>query len=420
MLFASLLFFAGCEADEHRTLDPWRPGFLDIHHISVVADCTLVVYPDGTTLLFDAGALFKSDFQIRAAEINEASVRPNDLKRPGEWYADYIEYTLRFAGIPVALDYALISHFDADHYGKLRVDAPTSKWGAFKLTGITDIAERISIGVLIDRGYPNYDFPVDLRRYRSGNVSFQNYLSFVAHRERAGQAMQAPNVGDETQVAMRRNAGAHVGFSAKLVKTNGTIWSPESTAASRTIFQPEDLLSDEGRFGENPLSLALLISYGPFDYFTGGDMTGVNGGRAGNDRDTETPVASVVGEVDVLALNHHGMGDATNEAFTQKLHPQVAIFQGRIPGHPAQKVVERLNMLEQPHNLPSLFGTYIHNKTRADLAEQLQRILAAESGHVVIRVYPPGDRFEVFVLDDSRAANAPILQVYGTYISQDS
>jgi hypothetical protein len=38
-------------------LAPWQPGFLDTHHINTGrGNSTLMVMPDGTSLLIDAGA----------------------------------------------------------------------------------------------------------------------------------------------------------------------------------------------------------------------------------------------------------------------------------------------------------------------------------------------------------------------------
>ena len=40
-----------------QPLRPWRPGMLDIHHISTGrGDSTLIVGPDGSTVMIDAGA----------------------------------------------------------------------------------------------------------------------------------------------------------------------------------------------------------------------------------------------------------------------------------------------------------------------------------------------------------------------------
>jgi hypothetical protein len=54
--------------------------------------------------------------------------------------------------------------------------------------------------------------------------------------------------------------------------------------------------------------------------------------------------------------------------------------------------------------------------TKIVLGPRLKKMLAAEHGHIVIRVYPPGDKFEVFVHDDS-LTGLGILQRYGPYQS---
>ena len=39
-----------------QPMPSWEPGYLDLHHINTgVGDAAFYVFPDGTTLLFDAG-----------------------------------------------------------------------------------------------------------------------------------------------------------------------------------------------------------------------------------------------------------------------------------------------------------------------------------------------------------------------------
>ena len=45
------------EAVAGSALPPWREGYLDLHHINTGrGNATLVMMPDGTSLLIDAGA----------------------------------------------------------------------------------------------------------------------------------------------------------------------------------------------------------------------------------------------------------------------------------------------------------------------------------------------------------------------------
>ena len=43
-------------------LPKWQDGYMDIHHINTgMGDCTFFVFPDGTTMLFDAGEMDLTD-----------------------------------------------------------------------------------------------------------------------------------------------------------------------------------------------------------------------------------------------------------------------------------------------------------------------------------------------------------------------
>ena len=111
-----------------QALVPWSDGELDIHHISTGrGNATLFVLPDGTSV--DAGA---------RPEQPEAPSRPSNARRPGEWVACYVARTLP----EPKLDYVLITHFHGDHMG-----------------GLADVASALEIGKVLDRGWPDYDYP---------------------------------------------------------------------------------------------------------------------------------------------------------------------------------------------------------------------------------------------------------------------
>jgi hypothetical protein len=65
----------------------------------------------------------------------------------------------------------LLTHFHNDHMGELYPDARPSQSGAYKLTGVTEVAEYLPFDKVIDRGWPDYKWPIpltsdDMRNYR--------------------------------------------------------------------------------------------------------------------------------------------------------------------------------------------------------------------------------------------------------------
>ncbi len=94
---------------------------------------------------------------------------------------------------------------------------------------------------------------------------------------------------------------------------------------------------------ENSLSVGLLVEYGDFDYWVSGDLTGGGFGTA----NVESVAAEVIGDVDVLRVNHHGSGTSTHWHFTNTLLPDVSVISvgDNDFGHPHQWILNRLNDL---------------------------------------------------------------------------
>ena len=95
---------------------------------------------------------------------------------------------------------------------------------------------------------------------------------------------------------------------------------------------------------ENARSVALVVEYGAFRYFTGGDLTGGGGNPPYQTIDLETPLAPLVGDVDVMKVPHHGSHTSSNETFLKTLQPEAAIISAGAKNeffHPHPSVVER-------------------------------------------------------------------------------
>jgi len=389
----------------------WQPGYFDIHHINTGrGNSTFFVFPDGTTLLLDAGDLNPGPFLRKNAPLKVAPARPNESKTAGQWIVEYIRQTMPVGRQP-RLDYLLVSHFHGDHYGELSERSKPAPGQSYRQTGVTEVGSLLPVGTLLDRGYPAYDFPTDLRRFYGGDEStFLNYLTFVDARVRQGSQVTMLRAGSEQQIVCRQQPNTSTNFRVRAVKVNGTIWTG-TAEQTKTYFTADSVLDAQGRFNENPLCVALKFSYGPFDYFTGADNTGLRGYGLPHWFDTETPMAKAVGPVEAMTLNHHGNRDASNETFLQTLNPRVAVQQAWCSDQPGQDVMHRLESTGQQRYV---FALHLLPETLAYLGPWLQKSYRSTEGHVLIRVLPGGQQFWVGVLDDTQPA-LRVLRWLGPY-----
>ncbi|GAB3985426.1 hypothetical protein GCM10028807_00650 [Spirosoma daeguense] len=388
------------------TLLRWQPGYLDIHHINTGrGNSTFFVFPDGTTMLLDAGDLNATAFLRRSAPLKVAPARPNDSKTAGEWIAEYVNQSMPRNRTP-QLDYLVVSHFHADHYGDLTERSKPASGQLFQRTGVTEVGDLLPVKTIIDRGYPAYNFPVDLRKYYAEDGStFLNYVAFVEAKVKRGAKADMFRAGSNRQIVLNQKPADFPTFRVQNIKVNGSIWtgSGDKTLAH---FTADSVLNKQGKFNENPLCMAFRISYGSFDYFTGADNTGLRGYGMPHWFDTETPMAKVVGPVDVMTLNHHGNRDATNETFLQALNPAVVVQQSWCSDQPGQEVMHRLGTpaLGQKRDA---FALHLLPESKTYLGFWLNQIYRSTEGHVMIRVLPGGKQFWVGVLEDTN----PVLTV---------
>ena len=381
----------------NETLPPWTEGYLYIHHISTGrGNSAYVVMPDGTTLLIDAGET-DQEFIESVAPLAPFPPRPDAEHAAGYWIADYIrEFAPR--NRPVTLDYALITHFHTDHMGLLLPSSPTSATGAYRLTGITEVADLIPIKTLIDRAAPTYTTPIDLRACHESNneKTLANYLGMVDYRRRHGQLVVGLLAGALDQIQLARPK-QFPDFHVRNVASSGVIWTGRGEETEQYI--PVGAIKD-CHFDENPFSNVIRINYGTFRYYSGGDIPGVPDFTQPFWRDIETRVAAVVGPVDAMTLDHHGNRDSTNGAILRALRPRVIVQQNWLSVQPGEEVVVRMASHEFYPGPRDVFSTGMSPETRIAIGPVMDQIYRSYSGHVVIRVGPGGSTYEVFTLDD--------------------
>lgn len=391
------LFALNCQAQKPgETLPDWEKGYLDIHHINTgCGNCTYIVFPDGTTMLIDAG-------ENSAKAVRHVPPKPNADRTPGEWIVDYIQ-DMSPEGKSY-LDYALVTHFHSDHVGGTRMIKNES--GRYYNTGMITVAENISIGKLVDRGYPNYDFLVDM-----DDKTVKNYLNFL-HFTKRRLTMEKFMPGRDDQFKLLYDSAAY-DFKVSNIYANGYLRTGEG-CQTRFLFPDLKTLKKYDIPQENTLSCALKITYGAFSYYTGGDVTGYPKPGRSSFHDVETPMSAVIGKTEVCCVNHHGYNNATNDNFIRNLSPRVFIIQASDALHPNHSTLERMLSGYLYEGKRDVYSTNIHKAAEIVIGKDIEK-LKSKQGHIVVRVSPGGKEYFIYVLNDDNAKRK-IKKIVGPYV----
>ena len=375
-------------ADASTRFEPWQRGFLDIHHISTGrGNSVLIICPDGTSILIDAGA-------VKGAADAMVPPRPNSNRRPGEWIGRYARHHLQTAPRQ-ELDYAALTHFHGDHIGDVTPDSLAAPSGDYRLTGISDVAESIRIGKIIDRGYPNYDYPMP-----STDEGVTNYIHFVRSIEKRGTKFEKFSVGSRRQIALQHSPNDYPNFAVRNLAANGKVWTGQDERTQQ-LFPSLSTLKPEEYPTENSCSIAIRFDYGVFRYYTGGDLTCDTRFGTAPWLDVETPVAKVAGPVNVSALNHHGYFDSTGPDFVRHMQSRIYVVQAWHASHPALSVLDRLYSPLLYHGDRDVIATGLTQAASLVDARFSDR-MPSQQGHVIVRVSEQGRQYQVIVLDDAK------------------
>lgn len=379
------LFLSSLNA-QNSQLVPWSNGNLDIHFISTgCGNSTFIIMPDGTTLLIDAGDLHRVTERL-------TSPVPNQLKSPGEWIADYI-HQFHPCKKQAELDFLLITHYHNDHIGVFEPESAEKSDSRYLLSGLTGLASIIPINKIIDSGS---DFRPTGEQTESSFVDqLKEYRNFIQILEKTkGVAYEKFAVGSYSQIQLKNNANDYPEFVVKNLFSNGVIAAVSDSSIAIRKFKAGDLPP------ENDLSSGIRITYGPFDFYTGGDIPGIGHTGAPDTESMESLAAPVIGNVDVATLNHHGNRNSQNEFYVRTLQPRVWIAQNWTISHPGEEVLRRIM---SPYVYPGerdLFANALHPVSEKYLGDRLVNHYKSKSGHIVVRVYPVGKQYDLFILND--------------------
>lgn len=368
-----------------QALPGWTRGGLDIHQISTgKGNSSFLVFPDGTTLLVDAGDAMDA--------VPETAAHPNNSRTPAEFIVRYIK---RHAPDSTrGLDYAMLTHLHVDHMGQIGAQSPLAAGGTYRLGGITAVGSALSIGTMIDRGWPNYDYPAPVT-----DSVVANYRRFLNARMSNGMRVERFRAGSRSQIALRHDAGRFREFEVRNIVGDGAVWTGTGDAARET-FPPIASLNAPDMPSENMCSLGIRVSYGRFRYFTGGDLQGTADPGFPAWHSVEASIAQAIGPVDAHVVNHHGSIGAESDVWIKTLASTVYVIPSWAPSHPAPDVLKRIVNSRYPPATRYLFATDMRESARTVIGARANT-LSQSTGHVIIRVEPGGARYWVIVTANS-------------------
>ena len=401
------LFLISCGAKDivGEPYRGWKSSELDIHHIYTGrGEANLYIFPDATTMLVDAG-----DHQ---ATVPMTDPKPDLSRRGGEWVARYIE---RVNPHGVNVDYFMLSHFHDDHMGSTALDVPMTQGRGedYKLVGLADVGETIHFNKFFDRGYPNYNYPVEI-----SNADVDNYLKFIKyHKKQYGAVQEQFKVGALNQIMMKYNAEKYSDlFSIRNLAANGEVWSGEEGKTTRYYDLHPDNTASAGN--ENTKSLAFRIDYGPFSYFAGGDVAGNLKIANGEKINIEAKVGEACGVVDVSKCSHHAYLDALHPDFLRNVKAKAYIDSVWDQYHTQESIISRILSQDIYEGERMFYSQYIVEKARKEHAgkEWYDNGVCPYDGHIVIKAYDKGRKYKIYRL--SAEDEQMIVQaIYGPFDS---
>ena len=368
----------------------WKPGEMDLHFVYTgCGENMFYRLPDGMAILNDTGEFY------RPRDLDQVPLLPSPDRLGGDWMTRYIHRIYP----EKTIDYALFSHWHSDHIGHAtygRKETPGANFryrttaDGRKINGFLCVAEDFSFKRYFDHQYPARG------TYKTHDSSMQLLAPWVEEQKKKGLIVEPFKVGALNQIALQRDPARYKDvFSIRNICANGVLW--DGKGGTHDYAAEHVAVTKKDKIPQNELSMAFVIQYGKFRYYTGGDVGRRFKVKGGGDVNYEGLVGERVGPVTVCKMNHHGCSDSMDEAFVKQVRAQAYVACMWCPGQLAPKTLKTVMAYSDPAILPNLLPA--RRKAKEANEAYMKNILVPHTAHVVVKVLPGGDAYRIYLLE---------------------